>query len=586
MLDPFGGSGVSAIEAMMNERIGIHTDLNPLSIFMVKALSAKVDLGELYELSEEILAEFEELRPKSEKEAKEILKNAKYYPNALSEEFGEIASQKSQDSILWIPKNEILPKGSDVDSVLELFSKKQLAELALLRKLIFKKTTPSGSKEKRIYKRNMRYSLMLGFYNTLKCVNLTFHKSGGGGGDASAFRYYRYRLTPKPTFLNIAEVYKDKIKRVSKGKKELENSPIFYDSYFFPIQRVIKDFKNQELSKREKEDFSKVDSMLNKSNGEKIFQADATNLREIESQSIDFIYTDPPYGAKIPYLDLSTMWNVWLDLPVDSNLKEKECIEKGSLEKSSEQYQELMTKSLKEMYRMLKYNRWLAFVFQHQDPKLWQTIAESAKNIGFEYVGTMRQSNGQTTFKKRQKPFSVLRGQLIIYFKKVDNPITRIKNIAFDLHILIECAKNEIMKNNGATMEEIHDAIMIKAMDEGFLDELSEKFSLIMPIIEQRLDFDRETKKYHFSDIDPHKHFQIPLEVRAHYFIASYINRCKKENRPALFDDICLEVIPKLSNGVTPDNKYIKDVLEEIAICDSNGEWKLKGKSGTQGSLF
>lgn len=323
VLDPFGGSGVTALEAMMNERIGIHTDLNPLSIFMAKALSAKVNLSELYEPSEEILTEFEELRPKSEKEAKEILKNAKYYPNALSEEFGEVASQKSQDSILWIPKNEILPKGSDVDSVLELFSKKQLAELALLRKLIFKKTTPSGSKEKRIYKRNMRYSLMLGFYNTLKCVNLTFHKSGGGGGDASAFRYYRYRLAPKPTFLNIAEVYKDKIKRVSKGKKELENSPVFYDSYFFPIQRVIKDFKNQELSKREKEDFSKVDSMLNKSNGEKIFQADATNLREIESESIDFIYTDPPYGAKIPYLDLSTMWNVWLDLPVDLSLRER-----------------------------------------------------------------------------------------------------------------------------------------------------------------------------------------------------------------------------------------------------------------------
>ena len=91
---------------------------------------------------------------------------------------------------------------------------------------------------------------------------------------------------------------------------------------------------------------------------------------------------------------------------------------------------------------------------------------------------------------------------------------------------------------------------------------------------------------YHFSDIDPHKHFQIPLEVRAHYFITSFLNHCKKIGRRAFFDDICLEVIPKLSNGVTPDNKYIKDVLEEIAICDSNGEWKLKGKSGTQGSLF
>ncbi|MCI6218015.1 MAG: site-specific DNA-methyltransferase [Helicobacter sp.] len=94
VLDPFGGSGVTAIEAMMQGRIGIHTDLNPLSVFMAKALSAKVNLSELYELSEKILSEFESLCPKNERETKEILKNAKYYPNALSEEFGEVATKK------------------------------------------------------------------------------------------------------------------------------------------------------------------------------------------------------------------------------------------------------------------------------------------------------------------------------------------------------------------------------------------------------------------------------------------------------------------------------------------------------------
>ena len=39
VLDPFSGSGVTAIEAMMNGRIGIHIDLNPLSVFMAKSMS-------------------------------------------------------------------------------------------------------------------------------------------------------------------------------------------------------------------------------------------------------------------------------------------------------------------------------------------------------------------------------------------------------------------------------------------------------------------------------------------------------------------------------------------------------------------
>lgn len=153
VLDLFGGSGVTAIEAMMNNRIGIHTDLNPLSIFMVKALAGECNLGELYEISEEIVYEFENLKPQNEKEIKQILKYAKYYHNAIDSEFGITATQKQQDSVMWIPQNATLPKGSDVDSVLQLFSQRQLVELAILRKLIFKKTTPSKNQENKIKKK-------------------------------------------------------------------------------------------------------------------------------------------------------------------------------------------------------------------------------------------------------------------------------------------------------------------------------------------------------------------------------------------------------------------------------------------------
>ena len=371
VLDPFGGSGVSAIEAMMNGRVGIHTDLNPLSIFMTKALSAEVDLSALYDMSEEILNEFDSLRPKNEKEAQEILKGARYYPNALDSEFGKVATQKAQDSTLWIPKDETLPKGSDAASVLELFSPMQLVELALLRRLIFKHTAPSKSKAHRIRQRNRRYALMLAFYNTLTMCNLTFHETKsrkGKAGVCGVFAYYRYRKAKDPEKFDTAEIFRGKVERVRKGKLELVESPsnIFYQSYLYPLRGVIKDFSGALIQQRES--LEKTDSLLDKTNGERIFQADATNLKEIESQSIDFIYTDPPYGAKIPYLDLSTMWNVWLDLPVDSELKEKECIEKGSLEKTRYEYYGLMKSSLQEMYRVLKFNRWLAFVFQHQDP--------------------------------------------------------------------------------------------------------------------------------------------------------------------------------------------------------------------------
>ena len=565
VLDSFGGSGVTAIEAMMNNRFGIHTDLNPLSIFMVKALCAKVNLGDLHDLSEEILREFESLRPKNEKEAKALLKNAKYYPNAIDKEFGEIASAKMQDSTLWIPKDEpLLWTTKGLDSLYQLFNAKQLVELALLRKLIMQKT---------IKQKEMRYSLLLAFYNTLSMINLTYHETKlrkGAAGNYFAF-YYRYKLAKTPYFLDTTETFKRKVNHIIRGKKELENSQSFYDSYFTPLERTIKDFNGAMIAQRK--DLDKTDSRESKINGEKIFQADATNLAEIESESIDFIYTDPPYGAKIPYLDLSTMWNAWLDLPVDLATREKECIEQGSLDKTRDEYYNLMEQSLKEMYRVLKFNRWLVFVFQHQDVRLWQTLRTSAQNAGFEYIYTLRQSNGQKTIKQRQWTATMVSGQLLIYFRKVKKVGAEVIS-PLNEKSLVQCAKEYIMENDGATFAEINDLLVTKAMNEGFLDEYLEINDLKQFVL-QHFDYDKDSNKYHCIEAQEPS---IPLDKKTKYFLINYFNKCKKEGKPALFSDICFEVIPKLVNGITPDNRYIKEILQEIAIvADSKtGEWRLK----------
>lgn len=54
VLDPFGGSGVTAIEALMCDRIGINIDLNPMPVFIVESLIAPVNLRELSEAFERV----------------------------------------------------------------------------------------------------------------------------------------------------------------------------------------------------------------------------------------------------------------------------------------------------------------------------------------------------------------------------------------------------------------------------------------------------------------------------------------------------------------------------------------------------
>ena len=123
----------------------------------------------------------------------------------------------------------------------------------------------------------------------------------------------------------------------------------------------------------------------------------------LSNESVDYIYTDPPYGKKIPYLDLSVMWTAWLDLKVTKNDFKAEAIVGGDLQKSKESYNKLIAQSIREMYRVLKYERWLSFVFAHKDPEFWHLIIDTAENCGFEYIGAVAQKNGQTSFKKKTK---------------------------------------------------------------------------------------------------------------------------------------------------------------------------------------
>ncbi|MCK4829702.1 hypothetical protein KA005_78990, partial [bacterium] len=39
VLDPFGGSGVTAIEAFLENRMGIHNDINPLANFIAQGIA-------------------------------------------------------------------------------------------------------------------------------------------------------------------------------------------------------------------------------------------------------------------------------------------------------------------------------------------------------------------------------------------------------------------------------------------------------------------------------------------------------------------------------------------------------------------
>src|SRR5258707_4365707 len=100
----------------------------------------------------------------------------------------------------------------------------------------------------------------------------------------------------------------------------------------------------------------------------------------------------------------------------------------------------------------------MSFVFQHKDPAYWHIIVETAQKVGFEYMETVSQRIGQTTFKKRQNPFTVLHGQLIINFRKTKNPQSQLKvKLGLEMsQLVLQTIEAVIAQKHGATLEEIY----------------------------------------------------------------------------------------------------------------------------------
>ncbi len=116
-MDPFGGSGVTAVEALVLGRRGRQVDLNPLANFIarqvaVSPVSLEAIVHRFHEITECCEPRLAQWRRASEEELARALEGLEY------------------------PRNVPLPRNAAVRFVHELFTPRQLVSLAHLRQEI------------------------------------------------------------------------------------------------------------------------------------------------------------------------------------------------------------------------------------------------------------------------------------------------------------------------------------------------------------------------------------------------------------------------------------------------------------------
>jgi len=363
VLDPFGGSGVTATEAFLENRIGIQNDINPLANFIAKGV---VDLakGNITDYKAALSELKDQCQPRLAK--------------------AQVADEKTLNKLecrVKLPDNVELPNNADVGHYHDLFSQRQLLSLAILKDAIDdQKNGPA--------KRGM----LLAWSATLTKLNKTFLSAEGRAqsrGGSSIFSIYRYKVAKNPIELPPWDTFEERAINVIEAKAEID--------------------KTIELKK-----------MTGGWCG--CFEVRAKDISELENEfrdQIDYIFTDPPYGGHISYLDLSTLWNVWLGHTPNMKARERELIVGGDLNHSEALYTSRLSDGVRSCVSMLKKGHWLSIVFQHWNISYFEAILTGAAEVGAELKAAISQVGDPIwSMHKKKGSQSVLAGELILTFVK------------------------------------------------------------------------------------------------------------------------------------------------------------------------
>jgi len=125
--------------------------------------------------------------------------------------------------------------------------------------------------------------------------------------------------------------------------------------------------------------------------------------------SIDYIFTDPPFGENIYYADLNFLIESWHRVITDAA---PEAIVDKFKRKNLPEYQHLIQRCFTEYCRVLKPGRWMTVVFHNSRNAVWNAIQEAMLAAGFVVADVRTMDKQQGSY--RQVTSTAVKQDLVI----------------------------------------------------------------------------------------------------------------------------------------------------------------------------
>lgn len=128
----------------------------------------------------------------------------------------------------------------------------------------------------------------------------------------------------------------------------------------------------------------------------KVYNSSSTELN-IPKNTIDYVFTDPPFGDYIPYSEINQINEAWLGSLTN---KDEEAIISVSQNKGISEYTNLMSSVFSEINRVLKIEGKMSLVFHSAKAEIWKALIDSYQSAGFFVLSSSILDKIQGSFKQ------------------------------------------------------------------------------------------------------------------------------------------------------------------------------------------
>jgi 16S rRNA G966 N2-methylase RsmD len=123
----------------------------------------------------------------------------------------------------------------------------------------------------------------------------------------------------------------------------------------------------------------------------------------LPDETVDYMFTDPPFGAYIPYSEINQINELWIGKTTASA---DEAIISPAQGKGTDEYQAILTSVFTEAARVMKPSAEATLVFHSSQASVWRAFASSLSDAGLTVIaasildktqGSFKQVSGHTT---------------------------------------------------------------------------------------------------------------------------------------------------------------------------------------------